>query len=91
MKIYKYQLPHMKGEFHLTAFPIEQVMRVDVVNGIPFMWCLIDDNKREVNHIVHALHTGDEDIFYNVLGTEFIGTALLDNGNYILHYYIDEL
>lgn len=91
MKIYKYALPSSRGEYKLIAYPIEEIKHIAVVGDQAFFWALVNDSRREIEHVIHALHTGEEDRHFNVIGTEFLGTALFHFGSYVLHYYIDEL
>lgn len=90
MKIYKYQLPAERGSHKLVAFPIEQIMHTEVINDQAYFWALVNDSRTERDHLVHAIHTGEEDHYYTVLGTEFLGTFVFGNGAYVLHYYFDE-
>lgn len=90
MRIYKYKLPVTRGSHKLIAFPIEQILHTEVVNGEPYFWALVNDSRREVDHMIHAMYTGDEDRHYNVLGTEFLGTIVFGSA-FVLHYYFDEL
>jgi hypothetical protein len=84
MKIYKYELPSVHGVNHIKTGQIQYTMHVDVVNGIPFMWCVVDETK-EVITVVRTYFTGDNPPDMDSMIR--IGTALLEHGQFVLHYY----
>lgn len=89
MKIYKCKLPVEPGEHRMMCFPIETLLRVDTVNNEPYFWAVVNNDRRLTEHRVLVYFTGDTD---NSFGHhECLGTAILHDGSYVLHYYIDAL
>lgn len=87
MKIYKYPLPPKRGIFNLKVHPIVKILRVGVVKGMfPYFWAVVKDEEQEVEYNIHSFHTGEEGAYQH----EFLGTVLLDGGDYVLHYFIEK-
>lgn len=87
MKIYKYPLPPKRGTFKLEAHPIRKILHVQVVRVLfPYFWAEVDDEKEQISYDIHSFHTGEAGVPWH----EFIGTCVLDNGDYVLHYYLEK-
>ena len=84
MKIYKYGLPRQRGDFKRAMSEIQYTMHVEVVNDNAYLWACCDPTK-ELTYTIRVLFTGDDvpdmDNFLK------IGTAVFDDGRYVLHYY----
>jgi len=86
MKIYKYELPTDKGVFRVAMERIQYIMHVQSVNNAPFMWAAVDENEIHY-HLIHVLYTGDDVADMDRMLK--IGTAVMNNGMFVLHYYMD--
>ena len=68
----------------------EAILKLDVQDGVPVMWYQADanQNKTQKNRfVVTAIGTGQDakDIFHR---NEYIGTLMLYNDTFVLHYFI---
>ncbi len=84
MKIYKYELPKQKGVFRVAMERIQYTMHVQSVNNTPLMWAAVDE-KEIHSHVIHVLYTGDD--VPDMESVLRIGTAVMNNGMFVLHYY----
>lgn len=87
MKIYKYPLPPKRGTFMLPSYPIVKILHVGVAQILfPYFWAVVHDEQEELIYKIHSFHTGEEGAYAH----EFLGTVLLDNGDYVLHYFLEK-
>ena len=92
MKIFKYQLPTVKGPFTLPipeGFAYENLY-VGIQNNAPYIWFRVYKAKNAERYTkkFQCFETG-----YSVDENEgdllYLGTALLGGGAYVLHYFED--
>jgi len=50
------------------------------------MWAAVDENEIHY-HLIHVLYTGDDVADMDRMLK--IGTAVMNNGMFVLHYYMD--
>lgn len=88
MKIYKYPLPPLRGmNFDFKAHPIVKILHVGIAqNMFPYFWAVVHDEQEELIYKIHSFHTGEEGAYAH----EFLGTVLLDDGDYVLHYFLEK-
>ena len=87
MRILKFALPTDKVTISVQMPYIFEVLKFDLQNGQPTMWC-ISDEKNQVYYKVEALYTGDEIPIHSLL--DHTGTIKIKE-NFILHYHITEV
>ena len=84
MKLFKFDLPQMPGVRTLPCYANMNYMCIKVQNNNPVLYAMCSGEK--VDRVLGSFHTG-EDVFSEDF-TAYIGTALLDGGKYVLHYFI---
>ena len=92
-KIWKYELktvdeqvikiPFMSGNSNNFK---DQVLKIDVQNGIPCLWCLVDQ-AQEIERTIYIIGTG------NTMPKEFtkdnyIGSYQLYGGSFVGHVFV---
>ena len=83
-KILKYELPNTKGS-HIVNLPWEvMALSIEVQNNIPVLYVIADLENPTTQVNIEACYTGDEvkENFHP------IGRALLDDGEFVLHYFL---
>jgi hypothetical protein len=81
MRIFKYPLRVEQRE--LVMMPEEaQILSVQVQNGIPVLYALVDDSAKPQARIIRTVTTGEE---FNLEG-RFIGTFILE-GWFVGHVF----
>lgn len=81
-RIYKYALGR-DGEVVTYKGKFERFLQVQVQNGIPHVWIMLDDDMPEVSIDIAAIGTG-WDLPTDVMG--YIGTAQ-DGFGFVWHYF----
>lgn len=62
-------------------------LSVQVQQGLPYMWFLLEDAALREDRKFFVLETGKE-LPRSLLGvSEYLGTVLLENGNHVLHLF----
>ena len=93
VKIYKYPLPTTPGRFTIKFDPpLAGRFWFKEQNGLPVLYAEVggkDTNMKECDFI--AVITGQEFAPAEDVETlyDYMGTAMLDGGNFVLHYYVD--
>lgn len=81
-KILKFKLPITPGK-HVLKSPINMVtMHISEQSGEPVLWAECDGG--DVPRDIHVAWTGHD----VPEGAAYLGTVLLENGGYVLHYYL---
>lgn len=84
-KIYKYALPLDGKSIQVSDYIIEW-LKVDMQNGWPYAWAVVDTEQEGMMTEIIAWGTGwilPNDVYY---GTEYLGTAT-DGAGYVWHYF----
>lgn len=90
MKIYKYQLPVQRGVSEVRMEKIVRILHIEVIrvemlgvtNDEVYMWAVVVEDSLPVDYNIDVRHDGDYD------GRDYIGTAVLYSGGYVLHYFM---
>jgi len=91
MKIWKFKLPSKKvTSFIIPHVNIHRVLHCGLQDGVPYFWALAEKFEYSYPKHIHTLETGDEDPYWQRASCTFIGTILLDEGAYVLHYYLEQ-
>ena len=86
--IFKY--PLQIADRQTIEMPIgAQVFSVQVQDGIPCLWALVDTQAAKVIRTVYALGTGHDLAHMNGLTTLFISTIQLDGGSLVYHVFLE--
>ena len=88
MRMLKY-LIKMHGETRIELNGIGRVLHVDVQRQLPCVWVEVTHQHplyKETKKI-RVFHTGEEIPNELLHKTKYIGTLLLDDGNYVGHVY----
>lgn len=80
--IYKYELPAVAGHADIPLPPGAEFLCVKVQYGKPVLYVQQHDGGGGVNWRISAHETGKA-----VPWTRYLGTALLHNDSYVLHYF----
>ena len=86
MKVFKFILPTDRVTLTVKLFHIRKVLRFDLQNDVPVVWCVVDPYY-EREYLIECVYTGDEDKYFFV---DFAGTIKLRE-DFILHYFIAPL
>lgn len=84
-KIYKYALPLDGKSIQVSDYIIEW-LKVDMQNGQPYAWAVVDTEREGMMTEIVAWGTGwilPNDVYYD---TEYLGTAT-DGAGYVWHYF----
>ena len=91
-KIFKYTLEikdqqTIHVQKHADRKFIEQVLYVDVQNGIPCIWALVDDedDERAIRIIIHGTGQDASDTY----GLKHIGSFMLLDGAFVGHVFAE--
>lgn len=87
MKIWKFLLSTGHGEEKVVVPQVSRVLSVGVQGNRPVLWCECEPGATTRVLRVFTAETGKEspaDTFH------FLGTLLMDGGNYVLHVYCEE-
>ena len=69
----------------LITMPVNaDVLCVQVQNGNPCIWAIVDTDYEVVNYEVYTYGTGHE---WSDLGCDYIGTYQLDGGSLVFHVF----
>ena len=83
-RILKYQLfEHTKQ--HVTTYP-GRVLTVQLQNGQPMMWVLVEEEDRLIERLVWQICTG---VAFDVEGADYIATIFHEPG-LVLHVFVKE-
>lgn len=90
-KIYKYQLPTTPGRHYLNVHQLDKngsfgFLSFAIQRESPVAWFVVDPNGKESKLEVDAFMTGQD--FESGKGRTFMGTALLADGEFELHYFL---
>ena len=92
MKVFKYKIEKYQNEYGVYQFDIPspmQVLHVDVQDGIPTLWCLVDDESPIVTtKKFHVVGTG-KPIEFNTGLADHVGT--FREGPYVWHLFMENL
>ncbi|CAH1656778.1 hypothetical protein CHELA1G11_11169 [Hyphomicrobiales bacterium] len=81
-RILKFELPISPGSHGLSLPKVIVPRLIDVQEGRPYLWAECDGV--DYAKVVSVAYTG-----HDRPGGNYIGTALLDEGRYVLHYYLE--
>jgi len=84
MPIFKYVIP-TTDEFQIRMSKGATVLTVDVQNGLPCIWALVDKNAEQEYRSFRLLGTGFPSD--DVSGDQYVGTVLLHGGALVLHLF----
>ena len=84
MQILKYPLRGFAGVGSYQLPDGYRILSIEVQENNPVLYVEADVNMPTVSLLMYCLHTGDTVNF----DTTHIGTVLLDDGKYVLHYFI---
>ncbi len=84
--VYKYVLPTMPGPFSIPELPQDaDLLTVQVQCGLPYVYARVNtDDLGTGTHQLVACETGKS----CPCAGQHIGTAMLLNGGYVLHYFV---
>lgn len=92
-RIYKYQLetidiqliniPRITGEEDFKS----QVLNVDIQNGSPCIWCLVDAEEEQQQIKIRIIGTGNP--MPMLSKDDYLGTYQLYNGEQVFHVFIE--
>ncbi len=83
--IYKYAIP-VDGEPVIEMPSGAKVLSFHVQHNKPFIWALVDPDRPDEKRRFYLLGTGHP-MSYSMDAMRFIGTALLEDGDFILHLF----
>jgi len=85
MKIFKYKLSFENKTF--VRMPEKsEIMDIQMQDGIPVMWALVDPESREIVVRINNYGTGME-IHTTTTKNEYLAT--IQNGDLILHFFMN--
>ena len=86
--IYKYPIP-TDGLVEIEMPIDSQILTVQIQNGNPFIWALVDTDKPKELKTFCLFPTGCEMEMFNKMDRFYIGTFQLNDGayNYVLHLF----
>lgn len=84
MRVLKEPLPdHSSGMRMVYPGPL-RVLGVENQRGRPVLYFESDERLPRVSRVIHVLRTGEV-----IRGGEYVGTVMLDSGDYVLHVYAE--
>lgn len=83
--IWKFSLPTAPMSYYLEIPKGAQLLSVRVQFGRPYVWAVVDPEAESESRKVISVMTGSST---GQLGP-YIGSALLDAGGFVLHYFED--
>lgn len=82
--IHKFRLD-LQDQQYINIDPNAVFLHVDVQDGIPCIWALVDTHVHKTSRPVRIYGTGQTIFFYE---DQFLGTVLLESGKVVLHIFI---
>lgn len=85
-RIWKYQVP-AQHQFTISMPEAARLLDVQVQNGEPFMWVVVDPDKALVGYHFAVFVTGEElpdDLMFEY---SYIGTFLVAGGEFVGHLF----
>ena len=80
----KIKLPRLAGA---DCFK-DQFLKLDLQNGRPCIWCLVDDDEEEYEVIIRTVGTGEE---MTLLSKDnYLDSYMLRNGELVFHIFYEE-
>lgn len=90
LTIYKYKL-NVHGEQIIELPGVGRILHVGVQNNVPYVWCEVDVQTPVVRtpekKYLHIFQTGEEIPREIINQRKYIGTFLIDGGDYVGHVY----
>lgn len=85
-KVYKYPIP-VQDECRLMLPASHQFLSVQVINGTPCLYALVDDSGEKVEVVIRTYGTGHE--IDPEPGLEYVGTYVLYEGRLVYHVFVE--
>jgi len=83
-KIWKYTLENSRTQ--IVKMPLtSEIMDIQMQNGKPTMWAMVDPETEEIELKINMYGTGD-DIHENVLKDEYLSTV--QDGEFVWHFFM---
>ena len=85
MKIWKLKLEHERTQ--IVKMPLKsEIMDIQMQNGTPTMWAMVDPETDEIEVKINMYGTGDE-THENVLKDEYLSTV--QDREYVWHFFMN--
>jgi len=85
-KIFKYEIP-IADDFSLPLPQGARVLSIDVQNGTPFIWALVDEEAGKESVYFHLAGTGHVVPPHVADSYAFVGTFMLHGGALVFHLF----
>jgi hypothetical protein len=83
--IYKYVLPTTPGPFTVEMPSGAEALCVQIQCGLPYVYARVDTDRFSEPQLFYACETGK----LAPVSSKYVGTAMLLDGAYVLHYFKD--
>lgn len=66
---------------------VQAILKVDVQNGVPYMWYEHKEDKELTPFLLLAIGTGHDE-YKKLTKNQYIGSVILHNDSLVLHYFL---
>lgn len=84
--VFKYALP-LVGRFTLRLPAGSTLLHVGAQKNEPVLWAAVNGDPPAAHETVHLVATVTGSPDDRLGGAEYVGTVLLDKGEYVVHYF----